>query len=293
MGNYPVATSGNSSVSEKTKEEKVKEGVSNHVKSAFADFGAYKNIEYGELFLLKPKEVLELDEMIEVKNQLPLQREKYGEKLQSVIDSQDIKIAYKKQEIQDKHIYPWYEIDHLFAIMPPEMDTVTVYEYDFEVYPNYTIKEAHQKLAVKLSKEEFKTFETFINKEPIYESQDYNWAYEMNTKFYNQCIAALEEEEEYKGELLKTILKMIDYISIHNEFDEKDFTLKTVKKWEEKNVENPMGEGKYEELKPLISNVDGSEVIFGYQIIHQFNDTSIAPFIFVFDLNFVLISVKQ
>ena len=160
LGNYPIATSTPSNVVNKSKEEKVKEGVSNHVKTSFANLGAYKNIQFGELFMLKPKEILELDEMIEVKNQLPLEQEKYGDKLEEVIEAQEVKIAYKKQEIQDKHIYPWYELNHLFAIIPAEKDSIGVYEYDFEVYPNYTIKEAHQKLSLQLSKAEFKTFES-------------------------------------------------------------------------------------------------------------------------------------
>jgi hypothetical protein len=293
LGNYPVSTSTTSNVTKISKEDKVKEGVSNHVKTSFAKIGAYKNVQFGELFLLKPKEILELDEMIEIKNQLPLQREIYGDNLQNVIDSQDIKIAYKKQEIQDKHIYPWYEINHLFAIVPVEKDSVGVYEYDFEVYPNYTIREAHQKLAVQLSKTQFKTFEKFMNKTPVYESEDYNWAYEMNSKFYTQCLAALEEENDYKDELLKTILNMMNYITVHNEFNEKDFALKVAKKWELLNMNTSLDDGEYSELSPLLSSIDDVEVISGYQIVRKFNDSTKDPYIFIFDLNFVLISVKQ
>lgn len=293
LGNYPTTSSTPSNVSNKSKEVKVKEGVSNHVKNAFASKGAYKNVQFGELFMLKPKEILELDEMIAVKNQLPLQREKYGDSLESVIEAQEVKVAYKKQEIQDNHIYPWYEINHLFAIIPAEKDSVDLYEYDFEVYPNYTIKEAHQKLSLKLSKKEFRDFESFIDQDPVYESNDFNWAYDMNARYFKQCIAALEAENDYKEELLRTILKMSDYIVVNNEFDENGFTLLLVKEWESENLSDVLNEGSYTELSPIISEVDGVEIITGYDILHKLNDADGLTYQYIFDLNFVLISVKQ
>lgn len=293
LGNYPVASSAPSNVVNKSKEVKVKEGVSNHVKNAFANLGAYKNVKFGELFMLKPKEIQELDEMIAVKNNLPLEREKYRDSLESKIEEQEVKIAYKKQEIQDNRIYPWYEINHLFAIIPADKDTVGVYEYDFEVYPNYTIKEAHQKLAIQFSKAEYMSFESFMNQKPIYESNDYNWSYEMNTKYYRQCFAALDEEEDYKEELLRTILKMSDFIILNNEFKESSFTRQLVKEWEKENLKDALNNGEYGQLTPVISELDGTDVITGYQILHTLKEPSEITYKFMFDLNFVLISVKQ
>lgn len=295
LGNYPTSTPTSSNVSKISKEEKVKEGVSNHVKIAFASMGSYKNFKFGELFMLKPKEILELDEMIEKKNQMPLQYELYGDSLEQVIEAQDVKIAFKKQEIQDNGIYPWYEINHIFAIQPVTGDSATVYEYDFEVYPNYTIKEAHQNMMLPLSKKEYSTFKIFMNQSPVYESSDYGWANEMNSSFYTTCYAALDNEKEYKGELLKTIIRMTDYIRSNNQFNEKDFTLKVVQEWEKVNLPEIVSVGKYEKLAPFISKVDEVDVITGYQLNHILKEDSVSKsgYSFLFDLNFVLTSVKE
>jgi hypothetical protein len=289
LGNYPTTTTSN--INKKTKEEKVQEAVSNHVTSTFEKIGKYKNYQFGDLVMYKPIEIKELDALIDVKNKLPLQENLSNEMLDSALNAQEVKIAYKKQEIQDKHIYPWFEINHIFTISPLAGDSVNVYQYDFEVYPNYTIKDAHQNMLLRLRKTEYATFDYFFNQLPVYESENYSWANDMNDLFYAQCLAALENEDEYKGELLRTILKMTDYIRMHNDFDEGDFTKNVALDWEKENIENPGKKINFKELTPVIENIENIDVIVGYQLIHELSENQ--QLIFIFDLNFVLTSVKN
>ena len=294
LGNYPVVTSTTSNVEKKTKEEKVKESISNHLTTSFAEYGEYKNFQFGELFMYKPKEIKELDELISVKNNLPIKQNADLDNLDAELAAQDTKIEAKKLEIKEKKIYPWYEVNHIFAIIPKDGDSTTVYEYDFEVYPNYSIKDVHQKMILKLSPKEFKSFKRFFNQDPVYESEDYYWASNMNNTFYVQCFSAIENEDEYTGELIRTILKMSEYIRSNNEFKEGDFTLKLAKEWVFFHLKPALNIGEYSELTPVIETYEGKDIITGYEINHTYSEAEKENKItFYFDLNFVLIRIKN
>lgn len=292
LGNYPTINT--TTPSAKSKEESVKECVTNHIKKSFEGQGTYKNFKFGELYVLKPAEIIELDKLIDFKNQLPLKSAQYGDKLDSVTNAQDVKIAFKKQEIKDKNLFPWYEIDHIFSLVPNSGDSVILYEFNFEVFPNYTVKEVHQKMSVVLTKKEYKTFEYFFRQSPVYESDNYSWDYEMNNAFYAQCFAAIEAEEDNKADLIKTIIAMTDYIVLNNQFDEKDFTKQSVKNWEKDNLDSNYSFGSYDALTPVLVNVDGQEVIAGYEILHHLKkQEEEVVLVFSFDLNFVLTTVLE
>jgi hypothetical protein len=278
-----------------SKEDNVKKSISDHIVNVFSEQGAYKNFLFGELFILKPKEILELDNLIDEKNKLPLRTEELGKKYDSTIAAQDVKIAFKKQEIKDNRIYPWYEINHLFAIVPlKKEDSVSIFELDFEIYPNYTIKDIHKKMELKLSNDDYIVFRAFMQQIPLYESLDDDYDYQMNNAFYSKSLAAIESEEDYKGELIKTILDMMVYIRKNNKFDEDAFTLEKVILNESKFINPEYKIIDYGKLTPVLSQIESIDVVTGYEIIVKCKDeknNSDFIYSFQFDLNFVLNSV--
>ncbi len=294
---YASAYENSTKESSPSKEDKVKKAISDHILKVFSEKGAYKNYLYGELFVLKPKEILELDQLIDEKNKLPLRTDELGKKYDSVMQAQEVKIAFKKQEIKDNKIYPWYEISHLFAIVPlKKEDSVSVYELDFEIYPNYTIKDVHQKMLLLLSNDEYLVFKAFMNQDPLYQTNNYSYDYDMNNAFYSQSIAAIESEEDYKGELIRTILDIMIYIKKNNAFDEDAFMLEKVIRSEPKFINPEYKVVDYSKPSPILSQIDNNEVITGYEIKvnckDEINDGNFV-YLFQFDLNFVLTSVTR
>lgn len=277
---------------------KVKETIKNHVKKSFFSKGSVKGYQFGELYFFKPQEIKDLDKMIEIKNNLPHEVGKYNEELDQKIEAQEKKIAQQKKKLKEENIFPWYEQNWIFSVAYTN-DSIQLYEYNFVVYPNYTIKDVKEKMSVHLSKSEIKTFEYFINQNPLFESDtDYRWANEMNANMYDQLFAALESEKEHKSELLKTILSIVTYIEKNNSFDEKAYTMDFVKKWEKNNLENveDIVSLSYEPLTQTATLINETEVLTGYQIQHSFvrsGSSDVKILTFDFDLNFVLLNVVE
>lgn len=294
---YSNAYENTTTESSVSKEEKVKKAISDHILKVFSEKGAYKNYLFGELYVLKPKEILELDKLIDQKNKLPLKTDELGNKYDSVMAAQEVKIAFKKQEIKDNRIYPWYEISHLFAIIPlKKQDSVSIYELDFEIYPNYTIKDIHQKMMLKLSDDEYIVFKAFMDQDPLYKSNNYSYDFDMNNAFYSKSLAAIEAEEEYKDELIRTILDMMIYIKKNNKFDEDAFTLEKIIRSERKFINPEFKVVDYGNLTPVLSLIENVDVVTGYETIvtckDEIDNIDII-YKFQFDLNFVLTSVNR
>ncbi len=280
------------------KPTKVKETINNHVYSVFQDKGSLTGYQFGELYFFKPQEIKDLDKLIEEKNNLPNLVGDYNEELDEKLEIQEKKIAKQKKKLKDENIFPWYEQRWIFAVTFLN-DSTQLYEYNFEVYPNYKIKDVKEQMSVHLSKSELSTFEYFINQNPLFESDtDYRWANEMNAKMYDQLFAALEAEKDHKSELLKTILNMVTYIQKKNSFDENNYTKEFVIKWEKENLKN------YEDiislkrtpLQQITTNIDDIDVLTGYQIKHSFvrsGSSDVKVLIFNFDLNFVLLNAIE
>jgi hypothetical protein len=298
INNYPVTNTVVPSVPEINKEEKIRAGIESHLKTSFGESVAYKIHKEGEIYELRPQEIQDLDQMIKVKNQLPLQRNQYGDALDQMIIDQDVKIEAQKELLRTKKIYPWYEQNVLFTATYSK-DSNVLYDCDFTIYPNYKIKDVDQTLKVTLNSKELSFFQYFVRQGPLFQSQsDPAWANSKNEQLYTQLFAALEAEEEYKPELLKTVLDIVNYVMTFNNFDEKKFANSQVEKWEADNLDyaETLRTISISTLNQKMTKQDDTDVLNGYEIEHVFikeKESIQRKLVFAFDLNFVIVSVQE
>jgi hypothetical protein len=292
--NYPVYNS--TAPTKPTKQETIQLNISNYTTSKFIEKGTYKSFQFGELFVTKPAEIKQLDDLIEIRNTLPLMEEHYGDKLDSIITKQDALIEAKKSEIKTKNIYPIYEMSHLFSISVSK-DLFEIYEFDYSLYPNYTVKDVKQLMFLELTNKEYQLFLHLSNQRPLFTSNP-----SLDPIFYTQFFTALDAEKNFKPELLKNILKIIEYILRKDNFDEMDFCQSIAKDWV---FNNPIyiepktdGFSKNELIQILVSDTNNFQKLVGYNLTYLFTVKEKEARVqkkldFDFDLNFLLTRVRQ
>jgi len=289
----------------KSKQQKAEDAVEAKIITSFGKTGSYKGFKFGELYTLKPKEIVELDQLYEIRRELPSLKENYPNNLDQMIAANDSAIVAKKQELKDKKIYPTYELSHIFKITS-EKNGIKLYECKFLLFPNYKVKDVQILLTTDLSKKEDELFYYFIMQYPLYDFENTLTTNRMNKETYAQLNKALDNETENKARLLKTILSICKYIRIHNEFNETTFSKTIVKEWVLKN-QNYSKEYKqitFSELLPLDKteldeNNLAVKIPLGYKLYHKFESKTKEgilvqrTFQFEFDLNFVIIDVAE
>lgn len=274
--------------------EKIKQAVKNHISSKFSSVGTYKSATFGELEIIKPKEIKALDQLLELKRQLPTMKANYGEQLDSIIALNDSNIILKKESIRAAGIYHYFKINHLFTIKPPKASR-TLYEIDILIYPNYKIKDLSINMKTTLSAQETDLFHYFIDEFPLIEDKNSSYMNLMNNKMHNQLSNALiNAPKEKKEAMLHQVLKIVQFIRENNKFDADLFCAKQIKNWIQiKDVPYKLNyrPGLYTRLK----TVDSKNTIMYHKLSHQIASskmTSIA-LSFEFDPNYFIVEVKQ
>ncbi len=276
-----------------TKNQQVQQSVSEYTKNRVKERGQYKGFLFGELFVSKAREIQELDQLIEIRNQLPTMEEHYGKRLDSIIAVQDNLILAKKEEIKEKNLYPLYEISHLFSVSLHE-NQYEIYEFDYSLFPNYTIKDVKQLMLVLLNAEQYQLFVHLMAQKPLTDN------YERDVAYYTQFFTALDNEKTYKAELIVNILKVMQHIIKYGEFDQHVFCRSIAEEWMKSNQDfsnyKSLGFNPKEIQPRIVKFDDGVERLIGYNLSHQFQykseqETIVSELNFEFDLNFLLIRI--
>ena len=289
----------------KTKQQKAEDAIETKIKESFGKTGVYKGFKFGELFTLKPKEIVELDQLFELRRELPSLKDNYPNNLEQMIAANDSAISVKKQELKDKKIHIIYELTHIYKITS-EKNGIQLYECKFLLFPNYKVKDVKIMLTTKMSAKEDELFYYFVMQFPLYDFENRLTTNYKNKETYAQLNKALENETENKARLLKTILSICKHIRIHNDFNETKLSESLAQEWILKNP-NYSEEYKpttFSDLLPLDKTIldDKNEEIkipLGYKLYHKFEsktkDKKVIQrnFQFEFDLNFVIIDVAE
>ena len=299
-----METPANSEVT-KTKQQKAEDAVEAKIIESFGENGVYKGFKFGELFTLKPKEIVELDQLYELRRELPSLKDNYPNNLDQMIAANDSAIITKKQELRDKKIFVTYELTHIYKITS-EKNGIQLYECKFLLFPNYKVKDVKIMLSTDLSNKEDELFYYFIMQYPLYELENTYTTNQKNKKTYAQLNKALESETENKARLLKTILSICKHIRINNDFNETKLSQSLAKEWILKNPNYSEGykSSTFSDLLPvdktmLDDNNEEIKIPLGYRLHHQFEHKTkdkklmTRNFQFQFDLNFVIIDVTE
>ena len=288
-----------------TKQQKAELAVEAKIIDSFGKSGIYKGFKYGELFTLKPKEIVELDQLFELRRELPTLKENYPNGLDQIIASNDSAILAKKQELKDKKIHVTYELTHIFKITS-EKNGIQLYECKFLLYPNYKVKDVQILLTTDLNKKEDELFYYFIMQYPLYDFENTLTANRKNKETYAQLNKTLDNETEDKARLLKTILSICKHIRINNDFNETKLCKTLAQEWilKNQNYSNEYKPISFSELL-LLDKTDKDEkneeikIPLGYTLYHKFESktkdkkTIQRNFQFEYDLNFVIIDVAE
>lgn len=281
---------------EEEKKERVIDSLKSYVSSKTPPGYSYKSFAFGELYVIKDEEIKKLENLIDQRNKLEYEEAKYGSEWEKVKSEADQKVTNQKKYLKENNIFPWYEINHLYSYENVVNDSALIYEFDFEIYPNYKVKDVHQKMMVPLSPKKYRTFQFFMEQKPVYDSEDWQWENRMNQEFYNAALTALDNETEYKNELLLTILDMTDFIKENNKFDENDFAKKQMFQWENLNMPNNYKTVKIIQLRDHIDTINGQPILTGYNLERQVYESSPDSLILLnyeFDLNYVIVRVTE
>jgi len=289
----------------KTKQQKAEDAVEAKIIESFGKNGVYKGFKFGELYTLKPKEIVELDQLYKLRRELPSLKDNYPNNLDEIIAANDSAIITKKQELRDKKIFITYELTHIYKITS-EKNGIQLYECKFLLFPNYTVKDVKIMLSTDLSDKEEELFYYFIMQYPLYELENTYTTNQKNKKTYAQLNKALESETENKARLLKTILSICKHIRINNDFNEAKLSESLAKEWilKNPNYSDEYKSSSFSDLLPMDKTMldDNNEKIkipLGYKLYHQFesktteNKVIKRNFQFQFDLNFVIVDVAE
>jgi len=206
-----------------TKQALAEDSVAKYVQVRFSDQGTYSPLTFGSLYVLKPQEIQELDQLIQLRKELPNMRQHYGKKLDSVRVANDTAIEQKKRYVKEHRIYPTYEINHLFHIKGKKGNKIV--EYTFTLYPNYKVKNVSHVFGMDMSKEQDNLFEDFITQTNVFFSEDIYLSKRKNKRFYEEINTMLvNASPDYKEDLLPSILTRIKYAKQANEFIPDHFT---------------------------------------------------------------------
>lgn len=296
VGFYEPTSYDYSASQDKERDEKVRDSVKHYLQSKTPIGFNYEPYEFGELLVEKSEEIKKLDQLIEQKNRLPLKADELGSSYDAKLKELDDKIKAQKEYLKSNNIYPVYKINHIYALENITSDSAMINELDLELYPNYSVKDVHLKMQVALNKARYKTFKYFIRQEPVYESDDWSWQNDKNNTFYSAAFEALNNEQDYKGRLLVTILDMTDYIKQHNDFDENDFAKEQVFIWESENLSTAYRTYQIGKLQNDIDTINSQPIMIGYELTHEVFETnpdSIHKFVYSFDLNYVITRVIE
>ena len=289
----------------KTKQQKAENAVEAKIIKSFGENGVYKGFKFGQLFTLKPKEIVELEQLYELRRELPSLKDNYPNNLDQMIAANDSAIIGKKKELRDKRIFITYELTHIYKITS-EKNGIQLYECKFLLFPNFKVKDVKIMLTTDLSNKEDELFYYFIMQYPLYDFENTLTTNHKNKETYAQLNKTLENETENKARLLKTILSICKHIRIHNDFNETKLSQSLAKEWILKNP-NYSEEYKsttFSDLLPLDKTMldpknEEIKIPLGYKLYHKFEsktkDNKLVQrnFQFQFDLNFVIIDVAE
>jgi len=191
------------------KKKRAQDSVSNYIKRFTLPSETYFAYDFSELYELKPKEILEYEELVKQKKRLPLLENTYHNQIEAKERELDSLIAIKKKYIKTNRIYASIEIGHIYALKSTDSTIVT--EQIFNLYPNFIVRDYTIKYNLKLSKKELSAYERYINRKPLFMSYNQLDDERIDHDFYTNLSTELDKRED-KNSFLKHILILVDLI---------------------------------------------------------------------------------
>jgi len=220
---------------EKSRQDVLQDSSIAYLSRQYNEDKKYLPYTFGAVYANKPQQIVELEQLYDVKKSLPGMKQHYGEKLDSITAANDTAIAQKERLIKSKRIYSTYDLTHLYCVQNKGEKNVKLVETKVIAFPNNKIKDMEIVFSTDLTEIEYDLFEYYIHQDPLYFSEDYSYQSQMNAAAYKNLNQALiDEPRNTKGELVHTILQKVKFYQQNNGFDSDLFTNKVLSKWTKK-----------------------------------------------------------
>ncbi len=228
---YENAATAESESAKKERQDVIQDSIIAYLQSQSYNKQEYIPYTFGSLYSNKPREIVELEQLHQIKAELPTMQTRYGDKFDSITKANDQEIHSKSEEIREKHLYTTYDLTHLYCIKK-ENNEIKLIESNFKTYPNNVIKDAEIIFSTSLNSKEYELFEHYIHQDPLIFDNDYSYQKHLNANTYEKLNQSMiEAQPDRKADLLKTILKKVAFYQKNNGFDPEVFTNYLISEW--------------------------------------------------------------
>jgi hypothetical protein len=212
------------------KKTRAQDSVANYIKRFKLESEIYNSYDFSELYEVKPKEILEYEDLVNQKKRLPLLENTYHGQIEKKQKELDSLIALKKDYIKKNRIYSTIEIGHIYSLK--NADTTIVAEQIYNLYPNYVVKNYTTKYYLRLTRNELNAYEKFIFRKPLFISFNQLEDERKDDEFYSMISKELDVRED-KNTFLKHSVQLINLIhqkgAIKTDFIAENFALNYLK----------------------------------------------------------------
>jgi hypothetical protein len=191
------------------KTKRAQDSVSNYIKRFALPSETYFAYDFSELYEIKPKEILEYEELVKQRSRLPLLENRYHGQLPNREKELDSLIEDKKNFIRDNKIHSTLELGHIFSLKTPDSSIVS--EKIFYLFPNFIVKDFRVNYYLKLSRIETQAYERFLFRRPLFVSGSIEKDEKLDEQFYNNLHTELAKRED-KNTFLKHIITLVNLI---------------------------------------------------------------------------------
>jgi hypothetical protein len=150
----------------------------------------YDPISFGDLVTHLPAEYLELNTLLEIRKKLPDMTENYGGRLDSVIQSTDLRIQTVKDTIMKRRLFPSYEIRHYFSTRD-SLNNLTLTGHDVLLSHNYKLVRMKTYVSTPVSKSDLEWFKYWQEGYPLFNLSDEKGNAKASASLYRELDSTL------------------------------------------------------------------------------------------------------
>ena len=204
--------------------DKAQNAITDYNSKLFKSTYSYEAYYFSKLVQHKPREIKELENLFDEKDNLPSKRRELGKKgYDQRLRELDSLIDVKRYEIKRKDVHSDYSMEHIFVLEKPKKDN----EYEEKIieaqyFMNHTldsVKRVKALMNVEVPQALNGVFNTFFFEDPLHRTDDYNADRNSDESFYlfyKERLADFNNLEEKSNFLLHTL-----YITLLTERNKK------------------------------------------------------------------------
>ncbi len=212
-------------------QSKAENSISQYLDSTVQKHFQYRPYLFGDLNAIKTSEVTTLDSLIDLRESL-----KNNPEFVDVIYLVELSNQIEKQKalVKRQNIPPIYKMDHLFGLMDSTGNLILM-DGEFSMQLNTAVFDVNTTDRFVLNSDNVDPFEQFIGKQPMFKFEDEQMENEYNAQFHETYLQVFENETSDREHILSSIIELLKYIKLTNDFAPEGVCTYMAKKWLSEN----------------------------------------------------------